>query len=449
MNGRKYEPLENLSLQKSNTLVSAKYKSSLLENQIMAVSLTRIEMENGGDNALVARLYPGELKRLIGSAGNIYRTLKKVAQTMTGHTMFIEDGKGNFKAWAMVNNADYVDGIFTVEFNKNLRQHILGLEKNYTSYELSVLTDFKRNSSFRLYELLKSHIYKSKKEVNNGRVDVEYNISELRFMIGLANGDDPGVRNAMATMGNNIDWDILYSKLDKKDRKYESWYDFRRYVVDAAKQELEEKSNIRFEYQGVQTGRKTGRIRFEIYPNELENETILENLDEKKRLIEANAIEDRQYEIPMDVYPELYEELVGHNGLTKEDVDMLLKKAGNDPRKVMRAVKMADAQPNIRNYVGWLVKCIEEDYQEVEVLSGSAENAEVVRTLLNAHEERKKAAAAQEKAWQKVLKKEDFADFLDMVVLNGLSQEVLEQIYSAEERLKMYSDWRIGKEVEF
>ena len=235
MSQNQYEPIENLSFQKSNSLVSAKYKSSLVENQIMAIALTRIEVNAVDINAPIeAKLYPGELKRLIGDPTNIYKTLKKVSKTMTGHTMFMEDGKGNFKAFAVVNNAEYIDGVFTVEFNKNLREHILGLEKNYTSYELAVLTRFKKNSSFRLYELLKSHIYKSRMSVNGGRVDVEYNISELRFMIGLANGDDPGVKNAMAAMGNNIDWDVLYEKLDKKDRKYEAWADFQRYVVKPA-----------------------------------------------------------------------------------------------------------------------------------------------------------------------------------------------------------------------
>ncbi|MBQ7241185.1 MAG: replication initiation protein, partial [Firmicutes bacterium] len=272
-----YEPLENLSLKKSNSLVSAKYKSTLVENQIMAVALTRIELNAADSNAPIeARLWPGELKRLIGEPSNIYKTLKKVSKTMTGHTMFLEDGKGNFKAFAVVNNADYVGGVFTVEFNKNLREHVLGLEKNYTSFELAVLTRFKKNSSFRIYELLKSHLYKSRRDVNNGRVDVEYNVSELRFMIGLANGDDQGVKNAMADMGSVINWDELYQKLDKKDRKYETWFDFQRYVIKPAQEELEEKSNLRFEYKGIREGRKMRRIRFAIYPNIPANPDVID-----------------------------------------------------------------------------------------------------------------------------------------------------------------------------
>ena len=202
--------MESLSLRKSNTLVSAKYKSSLIENQIMAIALTRIEVKaaSGKGEDLIARLFPGELKRLVGDPHNIYSTLKVVQNTIRGHSIFIEDGK-NFRAHSIVTDAEYRDGVFSIRFNDVLKDYVLNLENNYTTYELSVLTSFKKSASFRLYEVLKSHIYRSKPNVNDGRVDVEYNISELRFMIGLANSDDPVVSKAAARMGANVDWDTF------------------------------------------------------------------------------------------------------------------------------------------------------------------------------------------------------------------------------------------------
>ena len=442
---RKYEPLENLSLQKSNSLVSAKYKSSLIENQIMAIALTRIEVDAADVGApIAAKLYPGELKRLIGDPTNIYKILKKVSKTMTGHTMFLEDGKGNFKAFAVVNNADYMDGVFTVEFNKNLREHILGLERNYTTLELSVLTVFKKNSSFRLYELLKSHIYKSRKSVNHGRVDVEYNISELRFMIGLANGDDPTVKNAMAAMGSKIDWDALYAKLDKKDRKYDAWFDFQRYVVKPAQEELKEKSNIRFEYEGKRVGRKMGRIVFHVYPNTPSDPMVI---DERKQLLDTNAIRNRQLEIPLDLYPELYDDYVGHNRLSKEDIDILISKADGDTERVKRAIELADRQPEINNYMGWLIRCIENGYQEVGTLSGSSDRSDAVRVVREEYEKNKDDVI--ERVFEKTKHKEDYADFLLMVEDNGLTRDMLESVYSANEILQMYADWKVGRNVEF
>ena len=447
MGNHSNEPLNNLSVRKSNDFISAKYKSTLLENQVMAIALTRIEVNaKAQDYPLEARLYPGELKKLVSDPAHIYRDLKKLAKTITGHIMFLEDGAGNFKAFSVVPNAEYIDGVFTIKFNNELRSHILGLEKNYTNMELAVMTDFKRNTSFRLYEVLKKEAYKIPKSPKGAFVQVEYNISELRFIIGLANSDDQGVKNAMANMGKRIDWDELFDKLDKKDKKYEEWRDFQRRVIKPAQEELEEKSDIRFEYEGIREGRKTKRIIFTIFNNTPKNPTII---DERKMLLDANSVQDRQLEMPLDVYPELYEDFVGHNHLDKEDITLLIKKAGGSEAKVRRAIEMADKQDNISNYMGWLIRCIEEDYMQVETVSGSVEKAKIAQEIKATVEENKKNRKIQEAVWNKTKTKEDFINFATMLLDNGLSLEQLEAVYTCEEMVQMYADWKVGRQIEF
>lgn len=434
----KYLPITSLSVRKSNELVAAKYKSTLLENQVMTIALTRIE-ENISDNrhVLEAKLYPGELKRLISDPVHIYRTLKELATTMVGHTMFLEDRKGNFRAHAIVTDATYIDGVFTVRFNEELREHILGLEKNYTTYELSVLTVFKRNSSFRLYELLKKEIYRSRSSVNNGRVDVEYNISELRFMIGLANLDDQGVKNAMARMGNNIDWDKLFETLDKKDRKYETWYDLKRYVLLPAQEELEEKSNIRFEFESERQGRKIKLVLFHIYPNTPKNPDVI---DERREFIEKNSKKNRQMELPRDLeeYKPLYERYVGHNNLSEEDMDLLIKTANMDSELVEEAIQEADEQEEISNYMGWLISCIRAGgYNKTRVMGGSSEMAEVVDSMNDEYNN----ASTRNRVWENTKKKDDFDRFLAYEKKRGISFDDLDICFDPGESVKEYIEW--------
>lgn len=444
------EPLNSLSLRKSNDFISAKYKSTLLENQVMAIALTKIEVDaKDKDAPLQAKLYPGDLKKLVSDPAHIYRDLKKLAKSITGHTMFLEDGKGNFKAFSVVPNADYIDGVFIIKFNNELRDHVLGLTSSYTNLELAVMTDFKRNTSFRLYEVLKKDAYKIPKNtstVDEPRVQVEYNISELRFIIGLANSDDQIVKNAMANMGKNIDWDDLYEKLDKKDKKYEEWRDFQRRILKPAQEELAEKSDIRFDYEGLREGRKTKRILFTIYRNIPSNPEII---DERQRIIDENTVPFRQLEMPYDTYPELYDELIGHNGLCKEDITLLLKKANYNPNKVREAVKMADEASNnsfINNYMGWLIKCLEEGWGEKGVVEGSSDKAAVVTAVMDEYDKADKEGLAK-KSWDRIKSKPEFAGFIEAIEEEGMDVEQMEVIYSYQELTKAYTDFRLGKGI--
>ncbi len=432
-----------LIYRKSNDLVTAKYKSSLLENQVMAIALTRIE-ENKRDpgQPLEARLYPGELKKLVSDPAHIYRDLQRLSKSITGHSIIVEDGKGNFKAFSVIPNADYIDGVLVIRFNDVLKDHTICIEKNYTNYELSVMTSFEKNASFRLYELLKKEAYRIPKGSNEG-VQVEYNLSELRFIIGVANIDDPRVQDAMTYMGKNIDWDYLYSLLDKRGKVHEEFRDFNRRVLKHAQGEMIEKSDIRFEFETITKNKKVAKILFTVYRN------IPINSDEVNERVQFLEERDkiRQLEMPMDIYIGLYDELVGHNGLVKEDIDLLLKKCDFDQDLVRKYVELADKQSHIINYMGWIISAIENNYNNIEVMDGSAELAEKVRDLDSGYQASKPALA--ENFWQKVKTNEDFVAFEQFLEDNELNLDMLEAAYTAQERGKIYCDWKFHREITF
>ena len=125
--GKNNDPITRFKVRKSNDLIVAKYKASLLENQVMAIALSRIEVnaDNDGDYSLEAHLYPGDLVRLISDPTHIYRDLKKLSKKIIGRTMFLEDGNGNFKAFAVVPNAEYQDGVFTIKFNNEINMFLI------------------------------------------------------------------------------------------------------------------------------------------------------------------------------------------------------------------------------------------------------------------------------------------------------------------------------------
>ena len=91
------------------------------------------------------------------------------------------------------------------------------MEDHFTKLNLRMMTSFENVNAFRLYELFKSEYYRANKD---GDLDLEYNLSELKFIIGIANSDNEAHKNRLSEMQNNIDWDKLLDALDKKDKKY-------------------------------------------------------------------------------------------------------------------------------------------------------------------------------------------------------------------------------------
>lgn len=438
------KPYEALSYTKSNELVSAKYKSTLLENQLVAIALTRIESKDPSENSpLKARLYPNELKRLIGDPTHIYTRLKRVSKNMTGHSIVIEDGKGNFKAFAIVTNADYVDGILEITLNNELRPHILGLEKRYTTLDLSIMTSFRRDASFRLYEIFKSHIYKSKSHINDGKVTIEYGINELRFMIGLANADDESIKSLRASMKTEIDWDLLYEKLDDRAKVYKRYSEFERNVLKPAQKELEETADIRFEYKALRLGRFMKRIQFDLYANEPIKK---EKNDEKKKYLDKKKMEGYQNCLPRDLeeFSFLYEKYVGHNELIAEDIDVFLKKAKLNATLVEDAINDADSKNEISNYCGYIISYIERGgYKVIKTLNGSSENYERINAIKEDYELNKSDIAKQ--TWDKIKTFDTFLNFKDNILKKGLTVEMLELSYSYEELVKMYTEAQLHK----
>ena len=427
-----------LILRKSNSLISGKYKTSLLENKLMAIALTRIEIR---DNCPVARLFPGEIKQILGKTNdtNIYKTLKKTAKVMTGHQLVLEDGKGNFKAFSMINNADYVDGEFTITFNKNMTPYVHNLKANFTTMELATLMKFQYNYSYRIYELLKKEIYRSDPDIDNGIVQKEYGINELRCMIGLVNMDEEGVKRAIAA---NKTWDDIYENI-AIEKQFPVWYDFRRKVLDVAQKELKEKSDIKFDYSVERYGRgaKIRRIRFYISENDPDI-SIVESVKNTASIIKIKNNQYTQMNFE-DIEEFPLQEYVGHNGLERDDLEVFLKLAEGNVDRVVSAIQMSDAQPEIRNLVGWIRSCIKDGYkQPVSTVNGSSEAAERIEEIKQTVEENKNDIAM--KVWERIQNKSEYGDFLEYMKKNGIKEDTIEVVYDVEERIDLFTKWKKG-----
>ena len=135
--------------------------------------------------------------------------------------------------------------------------------------------------------------------------------------------------------------------------------------------------------------------------------------------------------------------------MTKEDIDLLLVKADYDSKKVIAAIDLADEQPHVYNYMGFLIRAIEEGYSQTFTINGDAEKGAGFVQFKEAYREGKRTGDIQKAAWERIQKNDDFQEFEAMIIENGLTIEQLVSIYTLDEVIKFYSDWKFGRQLNF
>lgn len=439
------QSLENLNLKKSNTFITAKFKASPLENQLMAIALTRLE-EQYDDKGLLcfeAEIYPGEIRQLIKDDDHIYRDLKKVSKMMVGRTICLEDGKGNFNVFSLVPNAKYEDHVFKITFNKELKPHIFELTEKFTTLQLSMVTELK-DWSYRIYEVLKKDLYLADR-MPDKHVKIEYRLAEFRFMIGLANINSDVIKEDIK---QNPNWDELYDKLPNKEKKYERPGDLEKNVLKPAMTELAEKSDLAFNYELVKEGRFYKKIVFIIKRQDIKE---TDNLKKKQAIIEKKS---HQLEIPDDIgiYRPFYDKYEGDPDFhfSKKDLSLLLEKAAFNMELAESGIEAARSKESLNNFMGWIIKYIQAGgYEDVPTLNGSVDAARVMNEFKAEFEEEKKSGIVQERAWASFRSRDRFPEFLDFLADNGFDEQAFIDVYGYDRACKMFISWGRGMEVEF
>ena len=222
---------------KSNFLIGAKYRSTLLENKLMALSLSRIQY-NKEKNELFAKIKASEIRRLLNTnTGSFYTQLDDTAKMMTGKSIGISDAeKQEFCYIAVVTKAEYKNSELYVQFHSDLKKYLYNIKDKFTPLQLSIMLSFKNVYSFRLYEILKSKSFYPKWEKRNDNLfRFEISLSELKLELGIVNSELDEVRRVLRN-STNPDYDKAVEK--SPEVMFSTWYDFRRYVVDKAIKEI-------------------------------------------------------------------------------------------------------------------------------------------------------------------------------------------------------------------
>ena len=264
---------ETIDYAKSNFIISSVYKSTLIENQILAIALSEIsKATEDKEGSLIVKLEVKDIKKLLNLNGNsIYENLEKTAVGLvTGRAVgIVEPEKHSFSYVSLITKAEYSKGVFSIRFAPEMRSFLKDLEKNFTILNRNYMLNFSSVYSFRLYELLKSKCYYYKnKEKNETKSDYSYDISlsELKFKMGIIDGNEPRIIKYLEKTGKNSLPDYSGAEKLAKTNMYSQYGDFRRECLNPAVAEINNKTDLNVEYKGIRkgVGGKTVGISFAI-----------------------------------------------------------------------------------------------------------------------------------------------------------------------------------------
>lgn len=442
-----------LMVKKSNDFIVSKYKSSLLEQKLVSIAITRLKVNKNG--SITATIFPSELKEMLGKNKDdvhIYRDLKKVSKEMTGHVIEMEDGKGNFSVLSLITNADYLDGHFTMTFNNKMSEHVFNLKSHFTSYSLANALQLKSGYSYRFYELIKMDAYKITDKCPY--VMHDYGVNELKFMVGVLDIND---ENARKCQDNGGTWDEMAEVC--KEQMMKDWGSFKRRVLDKAKKELDRTADFTFDYNLIRSGKggKVVSVQLIIHKNMNRGKDVQEKVKNNEKLVKNKNEAYEQMDIEgLIPYPSVLFTYEGHNGLTKDNLKAVYKAADNDMSLVVKAIDMADeASQNtvINNYVGWIIDCVKKKYDEPQmVIEGSSEKGSRVKKVTKELEsmDKKDEDKILERYWDKAKAAgtEKFADFTDYLSENNMDLDMFEGIHTPAECGDLYIKWIKSGEID-
>lgn len=233
---RKAPATANVAVAKSNELVNAVYRLSLIEAQLLhfCIAWSR-ERQLGLTTDKPLRLRVSDFAERFGiGKDNAYRQTKDALEAMyqrevTMYSIDPETGLEKVTRTRWISEYSYVDGagVISVIFTPKVVEHITRLERAFTSYSLTEIAHFSSYYAVRLYELLMQFKDKGWRTVS---------IEELRSAFGLS------------------------------PTEYKVMRDFKRRTVDVAIEQINELSEWKVSYQNHKYGVKITGLTFNIKP---------------------------------------------------------------------------------------------------------------------------------------------------------------------------------------
>lgn len=217
---------------KSNELIQSRMNWTKLEHRVVAMLIAQLKKSD--EQFSEQRVYIKDIADLSGRSGkSLYDQAEEICQKLLDQKVHVrtetDDGRRRYKGYNCMSTCEYVEGSGYIEakFNDDMRPFLLQLKRRFTQYSLMSFMQLSSQHSMRIYELLK---------MRQGLRYLRISVEELREILCC-------------------------------EHTYKRFTDFRRWVLDNAREELKEKADIYFNYTVERDGQRPVRVNFAIKAN--------------------------------------------------------------------------------------------------------------------------------------------------------------------------------------
>jgi plasmid replication initiation protein len=326
------EKSKDILVYQSNKLIEASYRLRIGQQKFLRLMASRINKNDEDFKEYNFRI--ADVMELFETKSQkSYTEITKQLRELMGNVLTFKIGKGTtlvpFLIFAQQNEGS---GVIKVQYHPFLKPMYLSLSKEnpFTVYKLSNALKLRSTYALRFYELLKQY-----QKIGYRVLKIE----DIRTMFEL------------------------------QPTEYKRYNDFKRKIIFQAQKEINEKTDISFEFEEIKTGRKITSCKFNIKTNKtrVENEIAATKVDETPK---ENYIENVKSIIKIVIDKEITDKSANeiYKCATKH------KKYGNNPLELINEVAEYSKTQSIKGFVGWFKSTVTGYEKPIETSKRTAFN---------------------------------------------------------------------------